>query len=239
MSEDPGKGFGETIHAMWIGPEIEKRAREGRLPPDFRIYRCLIRMPQAAPVIVEFNEEIAWMAKVKVAGGRAIQPGEPAFLHDVEQIEDVEAPTVEGTREASVYLFWDGTEWRAVFDFTPNWPPHLASPDERDWSCGRHIASSLQAILTAGVIRIHDAVQADLTKIGLWGAPALLPYPPSKIALLLGGGISKPPGLCSSAIARPSSSPRSPRSGGRCRSFSTAVGCWRRSWARMARGNTA
>jgi hypothetical protein len=188
MPEEAIKGFTEQIHSLWIGPELEKRTKAGQLPAGFQIYRCLIRMPQDAPALVEFNQEVRWVAKVKVPGGRELQVGEPAYLHDVERIEDVEPPKVGGVRVAFIYLFWDGTRYEIVFDFTPNTPPHLAGPEDQNWELGKHIADSLQAVVTEHAVRIHDAVQADLRKIGLWAAPALLPYPLSKMAILLHHG---------------------------------------------------
>jgi hypothetical protein len=188
MSEEAAAGFARQIHELWVGPELEKRQKAGTLPAGFHIAKVLIRMPQDAPPIVEFNEEIGWEAKVKVPDGREIRPGEPAYLHDVERIESVEPPKVGGVRVAFVYLFWNGTGHQIIFDFTPNTPAHLSRPDDHGWDLGRHIADSLQAVLTEHVVRIHDAVQSDLRKIGLWAAPSLLPYPLSKIAILLRRG---------------------------------------------------
>ena len=48
------------------------------------------------------------------------------------------------------------------------------------------IAESLQAIIVERTIHIHDGSQEQLQKIGLWGSPALLPYPLSKIIKQLG-----------------------------------------------------
>lgn len=69
-----------------------------------------------------------------------------------------------------------------MFDFTPNVPEGLIPKKEKeDWQLGRVIAESLQALLVEKVIHIHDEMQVQLQKIGLWAAPALLPYPTSKI----------------------------------------------------------
>ena len=61
----------------------------------------------------------------------------------------------------------------------------MIPPEEKDeWTLGEHIGESLQAILTEHAVRSHKDLQDLLKKIGLWPAPALLPYPLSKINYL-------------------------------------------------------
>ncbi|NTW16527.1 MAG: hypothetical protein HGA41_03590, partial [Syntrophaceae bacterium] len=78
--------FFENIHKMWIEPEVIKRQQAGAIPADFRILRALIRLPKEKPPIVEFNEEISWLAHAKSGSESGFQSGETVFIHDVREI---------------------------------------------------------------------------------------------------------------------------------------------------------
>lgn len=65
----------------------------------------------------------------------------------------------------------------------------MISKEEKEaWHFGKAIAKSLQTILVEKTIHIHDDMQVQLQKIGLWAVPALLPYPISRIAKQLKKG---------------------------------------------------
>jgi len=70
------------MNQLWIAPELEARRKAGKLPPDFQIRRCLIRLPRSAKPIVEFNEEVTLTARVKVPDGREVNSGGIAYLED-------------------------------------------------------------------------------------------------------------------------------------------------------------
>lgn len=172
------KGMFEQIHKLWIEPEVKRRQDSGGLPDGFKIYRCLIRLPQNKAPIVEFNNEIGWIAEAEPAPGAEWSPGQAVYLHDIHSITAVQPPEVDGVRVAFVFLFWTGQSYSIMFDFTPNWPAESLSEEEKtDWSYGKVIAEYLQSLITEQVIHVHDKFQQLLQKIGLWAAPALLPYP--------------------------------------------------------------
>jgi hypothetical protein len=173
----------DQIHKLWIEPEIFRRNQKKILPIDFKIYRCLIKLPNGKPPIVEFNDEVKWLAQVKMEPGITLTSGRPIFLHEVLEISSVSLPEIDGERVAFVYLFWNGHAYQLVFDFKPNLEG-IASKEhteERDLFLNKSIAKSLQAILVEKAVHIHDSHQNQLRKIGLWASPALLPYPLSKI----------------------------------------------------------
>jgi hypothetical protein len=183
LDENGVQNLFDQINKLWIEREISRRKEAGRLPKDFRIFRCLIRLPQDSPPIVEFNNEIGWIVSVEKAPGTAFKKGQPVFLHEIQKIEAVSPPEVNGQRVAFIYLFWTGSSYQIVVDFTPNVPEGMISKEEKEaWLLGKTIAESLQAILIEKTIHIHDKIQIQLQNIGLWAAPALLPYPMSKIA---------------------------------------------------------
>lgn len=177
------------VHNLWIEPEISRRKQKANLPENFKIFRCLIRLPKDRPPIVEFNNEIEWVASVKKAPGTSFEKGQLIYLHEIQKIEAVSPPEVNGQRVAFIFLYLTGDAYQIIFDFTPNAPKETISKEEEEtWHFGNIIAGSLQAILIEKTIRIHDNVQTLLQKIGLWAAPALLPYPISKIARQLKQG---------------------------------------------------
>ena len=183
MINDEGviKLFEQSLK-LWIEPEIAKRKRENKLPSDFKIDQCLIRLPQNSPPIVEFNQEGGLIARVKVRDPESIKKGDPVYLHQIERIETVEPPTVNGEKVAFIYLKWTGKSYQIIFDFAPNIPNKLVPNGvEKVISPNDFIARSLQGILTEKVIIIHDKYQKLLEEIGLWAVPSLLPYPLSLI----------------------------------------------------------
>lgn len=188
------------IQEIWIKPEISRRRKTGNLPKDFRIFRCLIKLPKDRSPMVEFNDEIGWVASVKKAPGTSFEKGQKVFLHEIQEIATVSPPEVDEQRVAFIYLFWTGLGYQIVFDFTPNIPEEMISKEEKGaWRLGKEIAESLEAILIEKTIHIHDHTQKQLQKIGLWAAPALLPYPLSKIAKQLEEDDAK--GACTTLLA--------------------------------------
>jgi hypothetical protein len=172
----------DSVHRLWVEPELDRRREAGTLPDDFKIRRCLVRLPKDHGPIVEFNEEVTWQAKAKTAKGIEFVKGEPVHLPQVDYIESVQPPTHDGVRVAFLFLYWNGVGWQIVFDFTPNSPSaEYESDDDDEWELGRSIAEYLNQILREFAVHNHDVVQADIESIALWPAPALLPYPFSAI----------------------------------------------------------
>jgi len=184
LSETGAQNLFKQINSMWIEPEVLRRKEAKTLPEDFKLWRCLIKMPKAQSPIIEFNDEIQWKAWLKLVPGTTLKSGQAIYLHEVQQIATVSLPEVGGERVAFIYLCWMGHSYQISFDFTPNAPEETLSKENKyteELSMGTAIAESLQAIIVERTIRIHDSTQAQLQKIGLWAAPALLPYPLSKI----------------------------------------------------------
>jgi hypothetical protein len=182
FDRESAQNFARQTHELWIEPEIAKRREAGVLPDNFTIQRCLIKVPKGKAPIVLFNDEITWLAKARRGDGQPLTPGADLFLHELQEIEMVEPPEVDGQRVAFIFIFWNGFDFQACFDFTPNHPDQEVEQKPEDWQLGKFIASYLQAIMTEKAIYVYDAMQDQLHKMGLWAAPALLPYPLSKIA---------------------------------------------------------
>ena len=136
LDEEGAKNLFEQLNTMWIEPELLRRRQNGTLPDDFQIFRFLIRLPKDHPPIVEFNDEIGWIAKVKAAP-RALNGiiGKPVFLHDIQEIETVGPPEVEGQRVAFFYCYWDGFNYKMFLDLTPNAPDFdQVKEDQEEWA---------------------------------------------------------------------------------------------------------
>jgi|WetSurMetagenome_2_1015567.scaffolds.fasta_scaffold02433_10 hypothetical protein len=184
LSKKGAENLFKQINSIWIEPEVLRRKEAKTLLKNFKLWRCLIKLPKAQPSIIEFNNEIEWKAWLKLVPGTTLTGGQAIYLHEVQQIAAVSLPEVNGERVAFIYLFWNGNSYEIIFDFTPNAPEETLSKEEiktEELSLGTAIAQSLQAIIVERTVRIHDGSQMQLQKIGLWAAPALLPYPLSKI----------------------------------------------------------
>lgn len=183
------KNFFEQIHGMWIEPEIAKRKANGELPDGFQIFRCLVRLPQNKAPIVEFNDEIGWVVEAQTAPGTTFTEGQDVYLHNIQEIVAVQPPLVDGLRVAFVFLFCTGLTYSIIFDFSPNVPEEFGSEEQKaSWEFSNDVAEHLQALLTERSVHVHDAIQEVLQQIGLWAAPALLPYPLTEIARQLQEG---------------------------------------------------
>jgi hypothetical protein len=183
LDEQAVNNMFDQIDKFWVLPEINKRKQNNKLPEDFKIYQCLIKLPKDTIPIVEFNDEIKWVAKVKFDSELPIKKGDPIYLHNIKKIEAVESPEINNIRVAFVYFYFTGQSYNIIFDFSPNTPESMISKDKKEeWLFGEEIAKSLQAIITEKTIHIHDNIQDQLRKIGLWAVPSLLPFPLSKIS---------------------------------------------------------
>lgn len=182
------QNFARNIHEQFIQPEIERRREVGALSEDFRIRECLIRLPKGQAPIVDFNHEVKWRAEPKLAPGLDLQQlefGRSVHLHEVVAFNRVYPPEVERCRVAFIFLFWSGTEYAAVFDFSPNLPDF--DPDT-EFDLGQVIADHLNNKIIEITVRLSKSNQAQLQRIGLWPVTSLLPYPISFIIERVGSG---------------------------------------------------
>ena len=182
LDPEGARNLFDQIQKIWIEPEIMRRQQTGTLMKGFRIRHCLIRLPTDKPPIVEFNDEIHWIASVKKSPGTSFEKGQQVFIHEVEEIRTVQRPEVNGKPVAFVFLHWEGNSCNIFFDFSPNVLHQVG------WYLGEEIAKCLHSVLVDKTLLVYADLQSQLQKIGLWAAPALLPYPLSKIAKQLKEG---------------------------------------------------
>ncbi len=185
FSEEFSQNFSRQMSELWIQPELEARRAAGLIPADFVLQRCLILLPPNAKPVVQFNDEIVWRVKAKLPEGRVASSGDLLNLQDVERIETVAPPTFLGQRVAFVYAHWVNGTFHVFFDLVPNNPEMAAKEEGKPWSFAEPLAHTLQASLVEQALQLHQAVQPDLVKIGLWAAPSLLPYPISQIVAFI------------------------------------------------------
>ncbi len=189
LDEEGARNLFKQVDSLWIQPEIEGRRAAKRLPENFRIRQCLIRLPLHSPPIVEFNAEISWVVRAKVAPPESINVGDPVYIENIQEITAVQPPEFDGTRVAFLYLYWNGTSYHIAFDFSPNVRSEPADEICSDsWNIGSVLADSIQSLVLEKTIFIHDKFQELLSKFGLCAAPALLPYPLGEIAMKLREG---------------------------------------------------
>jgi len=189
FDEKGATNFLDQIFKLWIEPECSRRNKQGALTGNIDIRRCLIRLPRDRGPIVEFNDEIHWVASLKILPGTAMQKGQPVHLYQVREVTAVKPPEMDGCRVPFVYLFHDGRAYTIVFDFSPSSKEDvLTNETKEEWRFSKIIAESLQRVLVERAVQIDNSIQLILRKHGYWPAPALLPYPLTKIAKDLSEG---------------------------------------------------
>jgi hypothetical protein len=175
------------INDMWVFPEIKRRREAGTLSENFLVRRCLVKLPKGEAAIVEFNDEVGWNTLIKKPETLPMVKGDAVFIHQVESVLGVAPPSHGGVQVACVFLYWTGVTWRILFDFRPNHEGFV--PDNEDnWRYSQVVADYLNLVLREMVIRNHDTTQANVDRIALWPAQALVPYPFSAICELCRNG---------------------------------------------------
>src|SRR5436190_4235443 len=161
LDEAAIKNMFKQVHDLWIKPELDRRWSATGIPAGFKIYRCLVRLPAGQPAIVQFNEEVGWVAETRMVNDRPLVPGDDVFLHDVERVKTVQPPEVDGKRVAFVFLYYAGNSYSLIFDFSPNSADgEDNTPD--DWAFGEAIAEYLQAVLVERSVNIPPATIEQL-----------------------------------------------------------------------------
>lgn len=174
----------QTLHVQWIQPEIEKRFGNNGPPDTFRILKYLVKLPKNREPIIQFNEEFGWLVpNPEMPMGRTLDDlniGERITLSDIIKITNVLPPTVDGERVAFVFLSKQEKNTFLYFDFDPNDPDY--TPDKEQFKFdGSAIAAHLQRVILNRVVDWAKQHETLLSKIGLWIATPLFPYPLSKI----------------------------------------------------------
>jgi len=180
FDKEGSQNFFEQIKKLWIEPEFERRREKGTLPDFLQVTQCLILFREGDIPLVQFNDEIKWMATIVKDHESSFEKGDPIQLYQVNKVLNVKPPEIDGKKVGFVFLNLVGVNWEMFFDFIPN-HPDSKEKKENAWNLGENIAESLQKVLIEKTVRVSGSVQELLNKIGLWAVPSLLPYPLSKI----------------------------------------------------------
>lgn len=186
LDKEGTENLWRQVDTKYVQPEIEKRRLAGTLPADFQIRQFRILMPKGKNVIVEFNDECGWRAKAKRGDGQDFVPNAPVYIHELDRIESVEAPEVDGEKVAFIFFGWDGTQYQGCFDFSPNWPEEervaQGIAQDENWTMSEYLTQFLQGRLEEKSAQLCFANKDLLRQFGLWLAPVLIPYPLAQIA---------------------------------------------------------
>jgi hypothetical protein len=158
---------------------------------DFKIYRARVLLPQNAPPLVAFNDEIGWLACIDLGGGKTPSKGDMVHWDEIQRVTSVSPPVVDGTRVAFVYMFKVTKGYSAIFDFSPNLTPEMLEEVQApDWEStfGPAIAATLQDGLVERTVKLDRQTYDQLASFGLWPVPALVPFPFGRIAAHLATG---------------------------------------------------
>jgi hypothetical protein len=172
----------KSFRDNWIVPEIVRRGAD---PDTFQFHRCLIRLPQEHPPIVEFDEEVELVSSYEAAPGQIFSPGELVGLHQIKRFTKVQRPEFENVPVAFALVVQIGTTRATFFEFTPN---NSELDIDIEFRFGEAIASFFNRQISSSTMKLASQVNPQLTGLGLWAAPALIPYPLGLISKLLEEG---------------------------------------------------
>ncbi len=180
MDAEAANMFFEQIHGTLIEPELARRSSSRQLPQGFKIYRARVLLPKGAPPVVAFNDDIEWLYRMELGETGTAKVGDVVHWDQVRRITSVAAPEIDGVRVAFVYLFKVTKGYQFIFDFSPNLTPDEAvGLPPTDWgeTFGPAIARTIQDGHVERSFHLDDLVRIQLTALGFWPAPALVPFP--------------------------------------------------------------
>lgn len=165
------------LHTQWIAPELERRKGLGKWAPDDRVFRALVRFPRSRPPVVDLNDEIPWMMLVDMPEKDHLKLGDTIYWEQVQNVANVEPPNIDGERVAFVYLYKVTKGYRIMSDFSPFSVEGPIGHDEWRETYGPAIAATLQSGHVERSVNLDAPSLDQLRTLGLWPAPALVPYP--------------------------------------------------------------
>ena len=86
LDESGSKNLFDQINKLWIDPEYQNRLKKGTVDENFRIDRCMVKFPKKGPIIVNFNQEVSWMAVVRKDHNTAFKKDDPVHLHQINDL---------------------------------------------------------------------------------------------------------------------------------------------------------
>jgi hypothetical protein len=138
-------------------------------------------MPKNQNVIVEFNNEFGWLVRARRGDGKEFVPDTQVYLHELDRVEYVYPPEVDGKKVAFIFFTWDGHQYQGCFDFSPNWPEEKRVAQDlatdENWPLSSAISHLLQNQIEERSAQFCMAHKDKLRSIGLWLVPVLVPYP--------------------------------------------------------------
>lgn len=173
LIEDPefGKDLLNQVMELWVGPEIDRRKAEGRLPDDFVLWAAQVLMDVGGSgPVVRLNDEVRAVAQVKT--NRPVGRGELVRSTDVDKIVSI-GLTDEDPDSAHVTLWLIGGSWRIAFDFRYN-ATRVAEHIER----AEEFFAAAQANLEAG--RLNACADSMFSAAELAAKAMLLAVPDEK-----------------------------------------------------------
>ena len=168
---------------IWIKPEIQKRKKMGKIDNKFVFKKCLIKMPNNKPAIVEFDKEFGWVAVARKDHDASFEENDPIHNYQINEIINVQPPKIDNRPVAFIFLHFVKEQWNIFFDFSPTHSDKNES--ENEWYMGKTIANSLQKSLEEQTAIDARMTTKPLNDAGLWSIPALIHYPMSKIVYQL------------------------------------------------------
>lgn len=167
----------------FIQPEIEKRRSRGELPDEFRIRKCLILFGSLLNPQVLFNDEAKWTVGIVPDFSENPTVGMDVNYSEIKDIHTVLRPLQNGSSASFAYLYHTMSGYSILLDIIP----HEITPEQDTERWKLKVAPQIIEIIKDGISEriILSYNHEKLKQIGLWLAPALLPYPCSKILELL------------------------------------------------------
>jgi uncharacterized protein (UPF0332 family) len=153
MNDKSQKNFEQNLlnnlFDLWIGPEIELRQSQGKLPKPATIQAAQIIFPPGEKPFVRLNDEIRGVATAKLASSTddRVNKGDPITWNQVEGLEKFHLIESELDWGHATIINLKGT-WSIFFDFIYN-----KVISKRHIDAAREFLSAAKLALESGLIR--------------------------------------------------------------------------------------
>jgi hypothetical protein len=179
------------VFNVFIEPELARRKQNGvSIGKGSRFFKALIRFPEDGPAIIDINDEVSFESTARtVPFKRFNNPSENVYLYDIQNILKVESPKLNGRDVAFVYIHLIGDKFLTFGNFNPRMSNESMTIDnETSISLEEAFTALHKLIFEEQNIQFYEENRLLLNKIGLWPAPALIPYPLNKVTFQMSQG---------------------------------------------------
>lgn len=113
MDKKIGDKVFQQVMEIWIGPEIERRKKLGKIDENFVLSKAQVVFSLTGGNTMRINDEVK--AIIEAKANRDVKKGEPLYERDISSIENIKL-TEQDSNSAHITLLYFKNNWIVAFD---------------------------------------------------------------------------------------------------------------------------